>query len=26
VLVVVRHRDNLVRLAHGEERRLGSSG
>ncbi len=26
VLVVVRHRDNLVRLAHGEERRLGSTG
>jgi glycerol-3-phosphate acyltransferase PlsY len=26
VLVVVRHRDNLVRFVHGEERRLGSSG
>lgn len=26
VLILVRHRDNLVRLAHGEERRLGSSG
>jgi glycerol-3-phosphate acyltransferase PlsY len=26
VLVVARHRDNIVRLAHGEERRIGAPG